>query len=76
MKKIIKKSLMKESVGFRSTDSIALDLNLYFEKWLIMKVPEGIIMDFMLIRNKQSVEYLQKRFKRIAEQENCTKNTY
>ena len=64
---------MKESVGCRSNDSIELDLKAYFEKWPIMKVPEGIIMEFMTIRNKNSIEYLQKRFKRIAEQENCKK---
>ena len=52
---------MKESVGCRSTDSITLEFKNYFEKWPIMKVPEGIIIDFMLIGNKQSVEYLQKK---------------
>ena len=37
---------MKESVGCRSNDSIELDLKAYFEKWPLMKVPEGIINGF------------------------------
>lgn len=62
---------MVESFSERYSDVKILELSEYLFRWPIMKTCIGISTDFELLKQRQTVHYLQKRFKRIFSPEEC-----